>query len=125
MLLGRIFRWLLEDAILGQVWLKGLGGVGLRKTLLWSQLTPLDHLVQHTLKIGSRFLVPQTEPILLLELLNQHPKLRLPGRNPTQNLPEVKVLRIGVLLLLSQVRQQNRLRGTSVSLLTRMARLLL
>ena len=33
-LLGRILRWLLEDVILGLVWLKGLGGVGLRETLL-------------------------------------------------------------------------------------------
>ena len=91
----------MKNAILGLVWLKRLGGVGLRKALLWGQLTPLDHLVQHTLKIVFGVFVPQTEPILLLELLNQHPKLRLPGRNPTQNLPEVKVLRIGVLLLLS------------------------
>ena len=78
-LLGRVLRRLLKDAILGQVWLKKLGGVGLRETLLWGQLTPFNHLVQHTLKIGSRVLVPQTEPILLLELLNQHPKLRLSG----------------------------------------------
>ena len=41
-------------------------------------LTPLD-LVQHTPKIGFGVLVPQIEPLLLLELLDQHPKLRLPG----------------------------------------------
>ena len=32
--LGRVLRWLLEDGILGLVWLKRLGGVGLSKTLL-------------------------------------------------------------------------------------------
>ena len=68
--LRRVFRRLLKDAILGLVWLKGLSGVGLRKALLWGQLTPLDHLIQHTLKIGFGVFVPLTEPILLLELLN-------------------------------------------------------
>ena len=108
-LLGRILGWLLKDAILGLIWLKGLGGVGLGKTLFRGKLTPLHHLVQHTLKIGSGVLIPQPEPILLLELLDQHPKLRFSGRNPTQNLPAIKVLRIKILLLLSQVRKQNRM----------------
>ena len=69
----------MKDAILGLIWLKGLGSVSLRKALLRGKLTPLHHLVQYTLKIGSGVLVPQTETILLLELLDQHPKLRLPG----------------------------------------------
>ena len=69
----------MKDAILGLIWLKGLSGVSLRKALLRGKLTPLHHLVQDTLKIGLGVLVPQSKPILLLELLNQHPKLRLPG----------------------------------------------
>ena len=79
MLLGRVLRRLLKDAILGLVWLKRLGGVGLGKTLLRSKLALLQHLVKHTLKIGTGVLVPQTETILLLELLDHHAQLRLPG----------------------------------------------
>ena len=123
-LLGRFLGWHLKDAILGLVGLEALGVVGLGKMMFRGKLSPLQHLVQHTLKVGTGVLVPHTETILLLELLDHHPQLRLPGRNPTQDLPEVKVLQIGVLLLLSQVRQQS-LSGTSIALLTRMARLLL
>ena len=79
----RLLWWLLKDAILRLVRLETLGVVGLGKTLLRSKLTPLQHLIQHTLKIGFGVLVTQTEPILLLELLDQHPKLRLPSQNPT------------------------------------------
>ena len=75
--LGRVLRWLLKDTILGLIWLEGLGGVGLRKTLLKGKPTPLQHLVQYTFEVGSRVLVPQIKPIVFLELLDYHPKPRL------------------------------------------------
>ena len=82
-LLRRVLRWLLKDAILRMVKLEALGVVGLGKTLLRGKLTPLQHFIQHTFKVGTRVLVPHTETILLLELLDHHPQLRLLGRNPT------------------------------------------
>ena len=78
-LIGRYPGWFLKDTIHGLVTLEGLGGVGLWKTLLRVKLTPLHHLVQDTLKIGQGVLIPQSKPILPLELLDHHPLLRLPG----------------------------------------------
>ena len=69
-LLGRTLWWLLKDTVLRLVRLEGLGGMSLWKALFRGKLTPLHHLIQHTLKIGFGVFVPQTEPLLLLELLN-------------------------------------------------------
>jgi len=78
-LLGRVLRRLLKDTIVWLVGLERLGVVGLRKTLPWTNLAPLQHLVKHKLKVSTGVLVPQTETILLLELLDHHAQLRLPG----------------------------------------------
>ena len=78
-LLGRYPGWFLKDPILRLVRLEGLSGVSLRETLLRGKLLPLQHLVQDTLKIGLGVLVPHTETILLLKLLDHHTQLGLLG----------------------------------------------
>ena len=61
-LLGRFLGWLLKNTILGLVGLEALGVVSLRKMLLWGKLTPLQHLIQLTLKVGTGVLVPTPKP---------------------------------------------------------------
>ena len=69
----RFPKWLLKDTILRLVGLEALGVVGLGKMLLRSKLTPLQHLVKHTLKVYLGVLVPHTKTILLFELSDHHP----------------------------------------------------
>ena len=78
-LIGRVPRRPLKDTILRLVRLEALGVVGLGKMLLRGKPTLLQHLIQHTLKVGTGVLVPQTETILLLQLLDHHAQLRFPG----------------------------------------------
>jgi len=78
-LLKKNLRRLIKDAILRLVGLEGLGVVGLRKALLRGKPAPLQCLDKRTLEISLGILVPQTETILLLKLLDHHAQLRLPG----------------------------------------------
>ena len=61
-LLGRFLGWHLKDAILGLVGLEALGVVGLGKMMFRGKLSPLKHLVQHTLKVGTEYLYPTPKP---------------------------------------------------------------